>query len=89
MARPDILILGDHAYSWQALCELRKQQLAARQAAPPRQLALFDLKDDRRLASVCTAAGRYSEPSLFDGIEELALRPFYLPGAATIFPRKR
>lgn len=69
MARPDTLILGGHAYSWQALCELRRQQLAAWQAARPKQPALFELKDDRRPAAARTAAGRYEEPSLFDGID--------------------
>lgn len=70
MARPDTLILGGHTYSWQAVCELRRQQLAAWHAARPKQLALFELKDDRRPAAARTAAGRYAEPSLFDGIAE-------------------
>jgi len=48
-----------------ALCELRRQQLEARQAAQPRQLALFELKDDCRPATERTAAGRYAEPTFF------------------------
>jgi hypothetical protein len=65
MAKPDIVHIGDHAHRWQDLCELRRQQLEAWQAAQPRQLALFELKDDCRPASERTAAGRYEEPTLF------------------------
>jgi hypothetical protein len=65
MAKPDILVVDGQAFSWQRLCELRRQQLEARKAAEARQLALFDLKDDRRPATERTAAGRYQEPSLF------------------------
>jgi hypothetical protein len=65
MAKPDILVVDGHAFSWQRLCELRRQQLEARQAASPRQLALFELKDDRRPLTERTAAGRYAEPTLF------------------------
>jgi hypothetical protein len=35
------------------------------QAAQPRQLALFELKDDCRPATERTAAGRYAEPTFF------------------------
>lgn len=62
MAKPDIIIDG-HGYSWQALCELRGQQLDAWKAAVAKQLALFELKDDRRPAAERTAAGRYREPT--------------------------
>jgi hypothetical protein len=65
VARPDILIIGGQAWTWPQLCELRRQQLAARRAAKPQQLALFDLKEDRRPVADRTAAGRYAEPSLF------------------------
>ena len=64
MAKPDIVIVDGHAFSWQRLCELRRQQLEARQAAQPRQLALFELKDDCRPATE-PAAGRYAEPTFF------------------------
>lgn len=60
----DVFILDGHAYSWRWLCDLRRQQLAARAAARARQLALFELQDDRRPATERTAAGRYLEPSL-------------------------
>jgi hypothetical protein len=65
MAKPDIMLIGGHAYRWQELCELRRRQLEAWQAAQPRQLALFELRDDCRPAAERTAAGRYQEPTLF------------------------
>ncbi len=65
MAKPDTIIVGGHAYRWQELCELRRQQLAAWKATEARQLALFELKDDCRPASERTASGRYQEPTLF------------------------
>jgi hypothetical protein len=71
MAKPDILAVDGRAFSWQRLCELRRQQLEARQAAEARQLVLFDLKDDCRPATERTAAGRYQQPSLFARITSL------------------
>ena len=65
MSKPDILIVDGHAFSWQRLCELRRQQLEAWKAAQARQPALFELKDDCRPAAERTAAGRYQEPTLF------------------------
>jgi hypothetical protein len=65
MAKPDIVLVDGHAFSWQRLRELRRQQLEAIQAAQPRQLALFGLKDDCRPAAERTAAGRYAEPTFF------------------------
>ena len=44
MRKPDILIVDGHAFSWKRLCELRKAQLEAWQAAQARQPALFELK---------------------------------------------
>jgi hypothetical protein len=52
-------------YSWQQLCELRRQQLEAWKAAQPKQPALFELKDDCRPATERTVARRYHEPTLF------------------------
>jgi hypothetical protein len=63
--KPDTLIVDGHAFSWQRLCELRRQQLEARKAAQPQQPALFELKNDLRPAAERTAAGRYQEPTLF------------------------
>jgi hypothetical protein len=65
VAKPDTIILDGHAYSWQVLCELRRQQLEAWRAAQPRQLALFELKNDTRPVAERTAAMRYREPTLF------------------------
>jgi hypothetical protein len=65
MAKPDTLIVDGHAFNWQHLVELRRQQLEAWRAAERRQLALFELKKDCRPASERTAEGRYHEPSLF------------------------
>jgi hypothetical protein len=64
MTKPDIILIGGHAYRWQEICELRGQ-LETWKAAQSRQLALFELKDDRRPAAERTAAGRYAEPTLF------------------------
>jgi len=64
VARHDILIVEGHAYSWQQLCALRRQQLEARRAASGTQPTLFELKEDCRPASQRTAAGRYLEPTL-------------------------
>jgi len=63
MAKPDTLVVDGHAFSWQRLCELRRQQLEAWKAEQARQLALFELKTDRRPATERTAAGRYQQPS--------------------------
>jgi hypothetical protein len=65
MAKPDIIV-GDHTYSWQRICELRRQQLEAWEAAQHRQLALFELKDECRPVAERTAAGRYAEPTFFE-----------------------
>jgi hypothetical protein len=65
MSKPDIIVIDGHAYRWQQLCELRRQQLDARRAEQASQLALFELKDDRRPPAERTAAARYAEPTLF------------------------
>lgn len=66
MTRHDIIILEGHAYSWQQLCTLRRQQVEARRAAAGRQLALFELKEDCRPAAQRNAARRFEEPTFFD-----------------------
>ena len=65
MGKPDTLIIDGHAFSWQRLCDLRRQQLEAWKAARSNQPALFEMKDDFRPAAERTAAGRYLEPTLF------------------------
>jgi hypothetical protein len=66
MAKPDIILIGGHAYCGPEICQLRRQQLEEWNAALPRQLALFELKDDRRPATERSAAGRYAEPTFFE-----------------------
>jgi hypothetical protein len=66
MSKPDTLIVDGHAYSWQRLVELRRQQLEAWKAAEAKQRALFELKDDCRPEAERTAAGRYREPTFLD-----------------------
>lgn len=66
MSKPDTIVIDGHAYSWQQLCELRRQQLDAWRASQPRQPALFELKEDCRPAAERTATGRYLEPSFLD-----------------------
>jgi hypothetical protein len=66
MLKPDIIITVDgHAFSWQRLAELRRQQLEAWRAEQSRQPTLFELKDDCRPEAERTAAGRYREPTLW------------------------
>ena len=60
MAKPDIILIGDHAYRWQEICELRGQQ---RLRALVAHFALFELKDDCRPEAERTEAGRYREPT--------------------------
>ena len=67
MAKPDVLMVDGRAFSWQRLCELRREQLEAWKKAEGQQPALFELRDDYRPQAARTAAGRYREPSLLDG----------------------
>jgi hypothetical protein len=52
MAKPDTIIVDGHAFSWQRLCELRREQLEAWRLSQPEQ----------------PATGRYREPTLFAGL---------------------
>jgi hypothetical protein len=54
--------IGGVRYLWRDILQLRRQQ---REEERERQLALFELKDDRRPASQSSADGRYLEPTLF------------------------
>jgi hypothetical protein len=65
MAKPDTIVIDGRGYSWQQLCELRRQQLEAWKATRGEQPALFELKEDCRPATERTAAGRYQEPTSF------------------------
>jgi hypothetical protein len=64
MAKPDILVVDGHAFSWQRLCELRGQQLEAWKAAHPSQPALLELKDDCRPAPRAYGGGALSGANL-------------------------
>lgn len=64
--RPDTLMLDGRAYSWRALCELRRQQLEAWRISQGTQPALFELRKDVRPAGERTAAGRYLAPGLLE-----------------------
>lgn len=66
MARPDILIVDGHAFSWRRLCDLRRRQLEAWKESGAQQPALFPLRTDCRPRAARTASGRYQEPSLLD-----------------------
>jgi hypothetical protein len=70
MTRPDILFVDGQAFSWRRLCELRRQQIEAWTKSKARQPALFELKTDCRPRAERTAAGRYQQPSLLDGIRD-------------------
>lgn len=50
-------------YLWRDILALRREQKKAH--AKAQQPALFALRDDSRPVSQRTAAGRYSEPTLF------------------------
>ena len=66
MPRDDKLIIDGRAYSWRALCDLRRAQREADRAARGQQLALFELKQDSRPVHERTGRGRFEEPGLFD-----------------------
>ena len=61
----DRFMLDGRAYSWRALCDLRREQREAAKAARGKQLALFDLKEDSRPVHERTARRRFEEPGLF------------------------
>lgn len=70
MPAPDTIIIDGRAYSWRALQEARRRQIAEWKASRPQQPALFELIEDRRPKTERTAAGRYQEPSLLSWIDE-------------------
>lgn len=64
MSNPRTIVIDGRAYVWADLVRQRREQLAAIRRAE--QHTLFELREDRRPESACTAAGRYLAPSLFD-----------------------
>ena len=73
MAKPDTLVIDGHAFSWQRLAELRRQQLEEWKTTQARQLTLFELKDDSRPAAERTASSRYQEPTLLEFMRDAEL----------------
>lgn len=67
---PDTIVIDGRTYSWRALLELRRQQIAAWKASQPEQPALFPLKMDARPKCERTATGRYAEPTLLSLIRD-------------------
>jgi hypothetical protein len=61
---PRTIAIDGKRYLWRDIPELRRQQLG--ECRPAEQPALFELIDDFRPRSQHTAAGRFSEPLLFD-----------------------
>jgi hypothetical protein len=51
-------------YAWRDIIALRREQVRRERQPQP---TLFELKEDARPPSARTAAGRYAEPTLFDG----------------------
>ena len=51
-------------HPWRDILALRREQLTQSRQPQP---TLFELRDDARPPSERTAAGRYLEPTLFDG----------------------
>ena len=63
MPAPKFIDIDGKRLLWRELLQRRREQVAS--AARVEQPALFELKEDSRPPSERTAAGRYSEPSLF------------------------
>jgi len=63
MARLNFIEIDGKRYLWRDLLQLRREQKEAHARA--QQPVLFELKEDCRPRIERTAAGRYSEPSLF------------------------
>jgi hypothetical protein len=63
MARLQHIEIDGNRYLWRDLLQLRREQKKAHARA--QQPTLFELKEDCRSRTDRTAAGRYSEPSLF------------------------
>jgi hypothetical protein len=67
MAPPKFIDIDGKRFVWRELLQRRCEQVAA--AAKVEQPVLFEMKEDCRPMPERTAAGRYSEPSLFAFIE--------------------
>jgi len=63
MPAPKFIEIDGKRFVRRELVQRRREQLAA---AKIEQAVLFEMKEDSRPAPERTAAGRYTEPSLFD-----------------------
>ena len=61
---PRSIVIDGKRYPWRDIVALYREQ-ARREREP--QPTLFELKQDARSTSQRTAAGRFAEPTLFDG----------------------
>jgi hypothetical protein len=68
MPAPKFIDVDGKRFLWRELVQRRREQVAA--AARVEQPVLFEMKEDSRPASERTAAGRYTEPSLFAFVEQ-------------------
>jgi hypothetical protein len=66
MPAPKFIDIDGKRFRWRELLQRRREQMAAVKVEQP---FLFEMKEDTRLASERTAAGRYSEPTLFAFME--------------------
>jgi hypothetical protein len=65
MALPRFIEIDGRRYLWRDLVALRRAQATPPEPPP----TLFPLREDHRPAGERSAAGRYSEPSLFTMLE--------------------
>jgi hypothetical protein len=58
------IIIDGKRHAWRDILALRREQANGERQPQP---TLFELKDDARPPTQRNAAGRFSEPTLFDG----------------------
>jgi hypothetical protein len=66
VAKPETLVVDGHAFNWQRLCELRRQQLETWRASQAQQLTLFAMHEDCRPECERASARRYEEPTMLE-----------------------
>ena len=69
MATPKFIDIDGKRFLWRELLQRCREQMAAANVEQP---FLFAMREDCRPTSERTAAGRYSEPSLFAFLEREA-----------------
>ena len=68
MSRRAIVLVDGKPFAWRDLVAMRRAQMQPRTDQPP----LFELREDHRPPAERSAASRYREPSLFDGLNNSA-----------------